>query len=73
MYPFHMQSMLRLISFLVLAAALWAQPANEEIRKILIDRIDTQKQGVGMVIGIIDANGRRIVAHGALAKNDQRR
>jgi D-alanyl-D-alanine-carboxypeptidase/D-alanyl-D-alanine-endopeptidase len=46
-----------------------AQVADDAtIRKILADRIDRQHAGVGMVVGIIDANGRRIVSHGTTAK-----
>ena len=29
-----------------------AAPPDSEIRRILIDRIDTQKQGVGIVVGL---------------------
>ena len=39
-------------------------PADAEIREILADRIDTQHQGVGIVVGVIDSRGRRVVAHG---------
>src|SRR4029453_14917284 len=39
-------------------------PSDAEIKRILVDRIDSQKQGVGIVAGAIDANGRRVVAHG---------
>ena len=60
------------------AATASAQPATSpvipdaEIRQILVERIDTQRQGVGMVVGVIDQAGRRIVAHGSLAKDDAR-
>src|SRR5438552_3667921 len=47
-------------------------PPNEEIRKILVQRIDEAKQGVGIVVGVIESNGRRIVSYGALAKGDKR-
>ncbi|HEX7828351.1 MAG TPA: serine hydrolase [Thermoanaerobaculia bacterium] len=50
---------------LVATSAFAVTPTDAEIRKILTDRIDAQKQGVGMVVGIIDAKGRRIVSHGA--------
>ena len=39
-------------------------PSDAEIKRILVDRIDGQKQGVGIVAGVIDASGRRVVAHG---------
>jgi CubicO group peptidase (beta-lactamase class C family) len=47
-------------------------PADDEIRKILVDRIDVQKQSVGIVVGVIEPSGRRVVAYGNLAKNDPR-
>lgn len=47
-------------------------PTDTEIREILTERIDQQKQGVGIVVGILDGNGRRIVAHGRLAAHDPR-
>jgi D-alanyl-D-alanine-carboxypeptidase/D-alanyl-D-alanine-endopeptidase len=39
-------------------------PTDTEIRRILADRIDTQHQGVGIVVGVIDTRGRRVVAYG---------
>jgi serine-type D-Ala-D-Ala carboxypeptidase/endopeptidase len=49
-----------------------AVPSDEEIRKILVDRIDGQKQSVGIVVGVIEPSGRRIVSYGKLAKDDPR-
>lgn len=51
----------------------WTVPDDAAIAKILAERIDVQKQGVGIVVGVVDAKGRRIVSHGALAKGDPRR
>jgi serine-type D-Ala-D-Ala carboxypeptidase/endopeptidase len=48
-------------------------PSDTEIRKILADRVGAQSNGIGIVVGIVDANGRRIVSHGSLAKNDTRK
>lgn len=45
---------------------------DSEIRKILVERIDKQKQSVGIVVGIIEPGGRRIVSYGRLARNDNR-
>jgi serine-type D-Ala-D-Ala carboxypeptidase/endopeptidase len=47
-------------------------PADAEIRKILVDRIGAEIRGFALVVGIIDANGRRVVAYGSLAKDDPR-
>src|SRR5580658_10453881 len=47
-------------------------PSNDEIREILVKRIDRQKQAVGIVAGVIEPTGRRVVAHGNLANGDPR-
>jgi D-alanyl-D-alanine-carboxypeptidase/D-alanyl-D-alanine-endopeptidase len=47
-------------------------PSNDEIREILVKRIDRQKQAVGIVAGVIEPTGRRVVAYGNLAKGDPR-
>jgi serine-type D-Ala-D-Ala carboxypeptidase/endopeptidase len=69
-----------LAGFVLLATGAAAQtsttpviPTDAEIRKILADRIGTENNGAGIVVGIVDANGRRIVAYGSLAKNDNRK
>jgi D-alanyl-D-alanine-carboxypeptidase/D-alanyl-D-alanine-endopeptidase len=43
-----------------------------EIREILVKRIDRQKQAVGIVVGVIEPNGRRVVAYGKLTNGDPR-
>jgi D-alanyl-D-alanine-carboxypeptidase/D-alanyl-D-alanine-endopeptidase len=61
------------LSVLVASATLVAQPpADEEIRKILVQRVDDYHQAVGLVVGVIDAKGRRFVSYGSLAKGDTR-
>jgi CubicO group peptidase (beta-lactamase class C family) len=45
-------------------------PSADEIREILVKRVDQQKQAVGMVAGVIDPNGRRVIAYGKLANDD---
>ena len=47
-------------------------PSDEEIRKILAQRIDESKQSVGIVVGVIEPTGRRIISYGSLAKDDKR-
>jgi len=47
-------------------------PSDLDIRKILAERVDTQRQSVGIVVGIVDPNGRRIVSYGALNQGDER-
>jgi D-alanyl-D-alanine-carboxypeptidase/D-alanyl-D-alanine-endopeptidase len=64
-----------IIASIVLMLPLFAQtpePSDAEIHKILVDRIDTEKQSVGIVVGIVSPKGRRIIAYGSLAKNDKR-
>jgi CubicO group peptidase (beta-lactamase class C family) len=46
-------------------------PPNAEISKILAERVDNQ-QSVGIVVGVIEPAGRRVIAYGSLAKNDKR-
>ena len=76
-------NMNRLIRATVLAAAALvgtspahaqtsAVPSDAEIRKILVDRIDAQRQSVGIVVGVIEPAGRRVIAYGSLAKGDTR-
>jgi D-alanyl-D-alanine-carboxypeptidase/D-alanyl-D-alanine-endopeptidase len=47
-------------------------PPDSEIRQILADRIDKDRQSVGVVIGVIEPAGRRVVAYGSLDKGDKR-
>jgi CubicO group peptidase (beta-lactamase class C family) len=53
-------------------AAAWAAPSDAAIDQILNERIDAQKQGVGIVVGLIDAHGRRIIAEGSFDQVDDR-
>src|SRR5271157_458732 len=55
------------------ATAFTQVPSDAEIRKILAERVGSETTGIGIVVGVIDANGRRVVAYGSLAKNDNRR
>jgi D-alanyl-D-alanine-carboxypeptidase/D-alanyl-D-alanine-endopeptidase len=45
---------------------------DAEIRKILVERIDVRKQGIGLVVGVIEPAGRRIVAYGVADEKDKR-
>lgn len=42
---------------------------DEQIKSILRDRIDVAKKSVGIVVGLIDDNGTRIVAYGKPAQD----
>src|SRR5208282_4473555 len=47
-------------------------PPDSEVRKILVERIDSFHQGVGIVVGVIEPQGRRVVAYGNLNQGDPR-
>ncbi|MGA9352699.1 MAG: serine hydrolase [Terriglobales bacterium] len=47
-------------------------PTDSEIRQILIDRVDKEHQSVGIVVGVIEPAGRRVIAYGSLDKGDKR-
>ncbi len=49
-----------------------AVPPDAEIKRIITERVDTHRQSVGIVVGVIEPSGRRIVAHGSRAKGDAR-
>jgi len=44
--------------------------SDADIRAILADRIDVQRQGVAMVVGIIDPSGRRVVSYASVKKGE---
>jgi CubicO group peptidase (beta-lactamase class C family) len=50
----------------------WRIPSDAAIRDLLAERIDAERNGIGIVVGVIDAEGRRVIARGALAKSDPR-
>lgn len=45
-------------------------PSLEEVQSVLADRVERSQQGSGMVVGIIDPSGRRVISHGVLRKGD---
>ena len=50
-------------------------PSDADIRKILADRIDTlagQEDGIGIVVGVIGPQGRRVISYGHLNQSDAR-
>jgi CubicO group peptidase (beta-lactamase class C family) len=61
-----------LVTDTALSAGLGVSPSDSDIHQILAERIDKQKQSVGIVVGVLDAKGRRIVAYGSLEKGDKR-
>lgn len=47
-------------------------PSDDEIRKILVDRIDVRRQSVGIVVGVIEGNEKRVIPYGHLDVDDPR-
>ncbi len=48
----------------------WTVPSNEEIRALLAERME--HNGVGVVVGVIDPDGRRVVSYGRSGADDNR-
>jgi serine-type D-Ala-D-Ala carboxypeptidase/endopeptidase len=46
--------------------------ADSAVRTILAERIDVQRQSVGIAVGLIGPEGKRVVAHGQMAMGDAR-
>jgi D-alanyl-D-alanine-carboxypeptidase/D-alanyl-D-alanine-endopeptidase len=64
------------LSFLRLSLSQFAsasQPRSDaEIRQILADRLEGFEQRVGIVVGVIGPDGRKIIAAGSMGMNDPR-
>ena len=45
---------------------------NDEIREILVTRVDQQQQATGIAVGLVDHTGRRAITYGHPAKGDLR-
>jgi len=50
----------------------WSAPSDAAIDQILNERIDVEKQGVGIVVGLIDEHGRRFISEGSFDQADDR-
>src|SRR5437016_3064667 len=72
--------MSRCVVFILLfAAANWAGASqspvirdDEAIRKMLSTRVDLQKQATGIVVGVIDSKGSRVISSGTMGLSDKR-
>jgi serine-type D-Ala-D-Ala carboxypeptidase/endopeptidase len=62
-------ALLALLSTTAQAAAV----DEQKLQRLLVERIDVQKWGTGIVVGISSPQGQRIVAYGTLAVNDGRK
>jgi CubicO group peptidase (beta-lactamase class C family) len=47
----------------LMASQAMAQATDAEIRQILMDRVDVQRKSVGIVVGIVTPQGRRVIAY----------
>jgi CubicO group peptidase (beta-lactamase class C family) len=54
------------------AITAWAIPGDADIHEILAHRIDVEGDGVGIVVGVIDGHGRRVISHGSTRRVDGR-
>jgi CubicO group peptidase (beta-lactamase class C family) len=50
-----------------------ALPSDSEIEAILRERIDIGKQSVGIVVGLVDEKGPRIIRYGKLSRDSDRK
>jgi D-alanyl-D-alanine-carboxypeptidase/D-alanyl-D-alanine-endopeptidase len=66
------------VLLLVLAIRVFAetpQPSaisDAQVNRMLVARIDGQRQGTGIVVGIIDSKGKRVLAYGTMGVGDTR-
>lgn len=51
--------------------AAWQIPSDESIRRLLAERM--QHNGMGVVVGIVEPGGKRVVAYGSYADGDPRK
>ena len=54
------------------ATAVRHLPSDEEIRALLADQIEAQHKSIGMVIGLVTPQGRRVVSHGSTSQQNGR-
>ena len=64
-----------LLAFAMSAFAEAPQPSmvsDAQVHRMLVARIDGQRQGTGIVVGIIDPKGKRVIAYGTMGVGDER-
>lgn len=47
-------------------------PTDTEIRQILVERLGPEDRGVGIVVGVIGPEGRRVISYGSRTQGDPR-
>ena len=48
-------------------------PSDSDIHRMLVERIDEEARGVGIVVGVLESGMRRVVAHGRLATDSEKK
>jgi hypothetical protein len=63
-----------LAATLLVPSSAWAQAptplSDDAIRRLLSGRVDTYGHSVGVVVGIVEPTGRRVIAHGTRSKSN---
>ncbi len=59
-------------AFVATVPAQAAPPPDAELRRMLVTRVDVQRQATGVVIGIVAPTGQRVVAYGTRGLDDKR-
>lgn len=63
-----------LVAFVVIVQGAAQEPprqaSDDEIRQVLVERVDRYHHSVGMVVGIVEPMGRRVIAYGTRSKAD---
>jgi D-alanyl-D-alanine-carboxypeptidase/D-alanyl-D-alanine-endopeptidase len=73
-----MRILLSVVILLACAASAVAAPPHarlrpdREIRQMLVTRVDVQKQATGVVVGIVEPRGRRVITYGTRGLADRR-
>ena len=73
-----MRTLLSVVTLVACAASAGAAPPrsglppDREIRRMLVTRVDVQKQATGVVVGIVEPRGRRVIAYGTRGLADRR-
>lgn len=46
--------------------------SNAEIQRILVERVGSEHASYGIVVGVVEPTGRRVVSHGSFSRGDSR-
>lgn len=60
-------------ALLVFKVAASSPLSDAEILDVLKTRVDVEKQSVGIVVGVMDLKGQRVISHGVASRESQRR